>query len=330
MKSFKHGVSRIGRHGLTLLAALAALAVISACGGSTSQIEPFAPTRIIAFGDESSLITATGKKYTVNSLDSTTGNLDCAIGPIWVQSVASVFGLVFPQCNPSNYATPQGVMYATAGAKVADLQAKITAHFSSSTFGPKDLVTIMVGANDVFELYGQYPAQSQSNLLAAAQARGKLLGQQVNRIANANGRVVVSTLIDLGLTPFAITEKALFVDTDRAAFLTQLTATFNIAMRLEIINDGRLIGLVLADESVQAIVKYPAAFGFADVTSPACLKTIAMPDCTSLTLFKDSGGDTTKDASASTWLWANDRLLGIAGQERLGLLAQTRAKNNPF
>ena len=330
MKSFKHGVSRIGRHGLTLLAALAALAVISACGGSTSQIEPFAPTRIIAFGDESSLITATGKKYTVNSLDATTGMLDCATGPIWVQSVASVFGLVFPQCNPSNYAAPQGLMYATAGAKVADLQARIEAHFSIDTFGPKDLVTILVGANDVFELYGQYPAQSQSDVLAAAKARGKLLGQQVNRIANANGRVIISTLPDLGLTPFAIAEKASLGDTDRAALLTQLTAAFNTAMRLEIINDGRLIGLVLADESVQAIVKYPAAFGFADVTSPACLKIIAMPDCTTSTLVKDLGGDSTKDATGTTWLWADDRLLGTAGQSRIGLLAQTRAKNNPF
>ena len=320
MKSFKHGVSRIGRHGLTLLAALAALAVISACGGSTSQIEPFAPTRIIAFGDESSLITATGKKYTVNSLDATTGMLDCATGPIWVQSVASVFGLVFPQCNPSNYAAPQGLMYATAGAKVADLQARIEAHFSIDTFGPKDLVTILVGANDVFELYGQYPAQSQSDVL----------GQQVNRIANANGRVIISTLPDLGLTPFAIAEKASLGDTDRAALLTQLTAAFNTAMRLEIINDGRLIGLVLADESVQAIVKYPAAFGFADVTSPACLKIIAMPDCTTSKLVKDLGGDSTKDATGTTWLWADDRLLGTAGQSRIGLLAQTRAKNNPF
>lgn len=319
MKSFKPASIRIGRIGSALLAAAA---VLSACGGGTQQIEPFAPTRILAFGDESSVITAEGKRYGVNGLDATTGALVCTTNPVWVQSLATSFGMVFPQCNPDKLATPQGVMYATPGAKVADVKAKIDAHFATGSFGPKDLVTVMVGANDVLELYGQFPTQNQDTLINEARARGRALGDQVNRIANANGRIVLSTLPDMGLTPFAIKEKAAKVDTDRAAFLSNLSNEFNVAMRLTIINDGRLIGLALLDESVQAIAKFPAAFGYANVSTGVCLTTVAVQDCTTKTLVTDGSGD--------TWLWANDTLMSPSGQARLSLLAQTRARNNPF
>lgn len=320
MNSLKHGASR--RSGRTLLAVAALAAVLSACGGGTSQIEPFVPTRIMAFGDETSVITAQGQKYTVNGLDTTTLLPSCAVDPIWVQAVASGFGLIFPQCNPSNVAAPTGLMYARPGAKVADVQAKIDAHFSVSSFGPKDLATILVGANDVLELYAQFPAQSQASLIDAVKARGRALGNQVNRIANAGGRVIISTLPDMGVTPFALKEKAAKVDTDRAAFLSTLTTEFNTAMRLTIINDGRLIGLVLSDETILATVRFPAAFGYANVTDAACLTTIAVQDCTSKTLV--TGG------SGATWLWATDVLLSPAGQTRIGSLALSRAKNNPF
>lgn len=316
MKSFKHGASRIG-------CALLVAAALAACGGGTSQIDPFAPTRILAFGDESSTLASDGKKYSINGVVEATGAFDCKLNPIWVQTLAATFGLVFPQCNPDNTANPQGVMYAAPGAKVADLKARLDTHFATGGgFGPKDLATVLIGANDVFELYGQFPSQSRDTLIAEAKARGRLLGDQINRIANANGRVIISTLPDLGLTPFARAEKATKTDTDRAALITELTNEFNLAMRLTIINDGRLIGLVLLDEATQAIDKFPSAFGYANVTSAACLTTVALPNCTTKTLVTD--------ASADTWLWASDRLIGSAGQARLGALAQSRAKTNPF
>lgn len=321
MKSFKHGVSRLGR---ALLAA-AALSVLAACGGGTSQIDPFKPTRIISFGDESSVITNDGRKYTVNALDATTGLPVCATNPIWVQTLASAFGLVFSQCLPTGTTTPvtpSGLMYATAGAHVADVAAKIDQHFSSSSFGPKDLVTILVGTNDVLDLYTQFPAQSQATLMAAARERGKQLSDQINRIANANGRVIVSTLPDLGVTPFALKEKANHVDMDRAALISSLSNEFNLGMRLNLINDGRLIGLVLLDETVQAVARYPSAFGYSNVVGPVCLSTVGPLDCTTKTLVADGSGD--------TWLWATDRLFSPAGQARLGSLALSRASNNPF
>src|SRR5262249_50065594 len=59
-------VSQKFKRGLSL-AAVAAAALIAGCGGGgTSQIDPFSPTRVIAFGDESGAILQSGKKYTIN------------------------------------------------------------------------------------------------------------------------------------------------------------------------------------------------------------------------------------------------------------------------
>lgn len=305
------------------LATVAAAALIAGCGGGgTAQIEPFAPTRVIAFGDESGAILQSGKKYTINGLNPDTRQVDCKLSPVWSQILASGFSFVYPQCNTDFVALPQGIMYATLGAKVADVRDKIDQHLSNDRFGPKDMVAIMVGVNDILELYRQFPAQSKDSLINEAKARGKLLAEQANRIANANGRVLVSTIFDLGLTPFGQKEKLQATDIDRAAFLDELSNAFNISMRLNLLNDGRLIGLVLVDETIQQIARFPAAFGFSNVTDAACRNDIAPQDCTTETLVTD--------ASATQWLWAGDTLLGPGAQQRVGTLALTRARNNPF
>jgi outer membrane lipase/esterase len=321
MKMLKQGVRPRGR---TLLAAasLAAAALLAACGGGGGQIEAFKPQRIMAFGDEASVINTDGKKYTVNAVDATSGALVCASSPIWIQSLATAFGMVFAECNPDKLATPAGKIYAQAGAKVAGVKTQLDGFFATGGFKSTDLVSVMAGSNDVFEIYAQYPQQSINTLKSLAGQRGSELAAQVNRIANADGRVIISTLPDLGLTPFARAEKAAKPDTDRAKLLTELTTEFNTQLRLNILNDGHLIGLVLADEMVQAAVLYPSYYGYANVIDAACLSTAVLPDCTSKTLVTNG--------SADTWLWANDRMLSPAGQARLGTLAQTRALNNPF
>lgn len=305
------------------LAAVAAAALLAGCGGgSTQQIDPFSPTRVIAFGDESAAILQSGKKYGVNGLNADTQLIDCRINPNWAQVLASGFGFVYPQCNNDFVALPQGIMYTVDGYKVADVRDKIDQHLSNDRFGPKDIVGIMVGVNDILELYRQFPQQSRDSLINEAKARGKLLADQVNRIANANGRVVVSTIFDVGLTPFAQKEKLQQTDIDRAVFLDDLSTAFNTALRLNVLNDGRLVGLVLVDETVQQISRFPAAFGYTNVTDAACRTDIARQDCTPNTLVTD--------ANTTQWLWAGDTLLSPVAQQRIGTLVLSRAKNNPF
>lgn len=307
---------------------LAGTALLASCGGGT-LVEPFEPTRVLAFGDELSTITADGRKYTVNATvpaDPTT--VDCSGNPLWIQTVAASFGLVFDRCL-GTATVASGQVLAQAGHKVADFAAQIAA-VQGAAPSHDDLALVMFGMNDLLELYAQYPTTSRDEVLAQARARGTALGQQVSRLAD-EGRgpaVVVLTVPDLGLTPFALAQNVSTGDPTRAALLTEMTKVFNDKMSIALDNDGRWIGLVYADLEVQNIVKFPTSFlvdtaGTApNVLDPACLSTTAVLDCKPSTLV--SG------ASQDTWLWADDRWLGPAGQRRLGVAAATRALDNPF
>jgi hypothetical protein len=308
------------------LLATSLTALLVACGGGRGQIEPFKPTRMLSFGDESSLVLPDGRRYGISDFKRGTdgtitepATLDCASSPTWNQYLAQSYSLVLAACNP-NAATVTAFQYATVGATVADIKTQIDQHFASGTVGPKDLITVMAGTNDVIALYQQYPTLTEAQISDQLTARGRALADQINRLANANGRVLVLTIPNVGLTPYALAQKAANTDTDRAALLSRLTETFNTAMRLRLLNDGRLIGLVLADELITTSVRFPSAFSLSNVTNGAC--AVALPDCTTNTLVTD--------ATATTWLWADDRRLSPSAQSRLGVAALQRASNNPF
>ncbi len=313
-----------------------AAGLLASCGGG-EQVAKFAPNRVIAFGDETSVIDdfkgdANGRKYTLNATVSAADpTLACKINPIWIQVVAGAYGQVFPQCNPQPGAvtSPASRIRAMAGARVAGIAAQIDAQVAESTFTPKDLVTVLAGQNDILlDLYPNYPLQSEIDLTARAEAAGAALGEQVNRIANAGAKVLLSTVPDLGLTPFAVTERAAHTDIDRAGLLTRLTARFNGTMRATILNDGRKIGLILTDEYLQAVVRVAGGGGFTNVLTPVCdlTKSTQVPpsalDCTTLTLIAGGNG--------TAWLWADTTHLSSGGQAQFGSLALTRATNNPF
>lgn len=327
----KSNVDR-GRRTLRCGAALAA-SLLVACGGG-SQVQTFEPNRIIAFGDESSVIddvgrAANGRKYSVNATVSDTDpTIACDLNPLWIQVVATAHNLVFPQCNRSGVASPTSRIRATAGARVADLSTQIDAQLAESPFTGREFATVLIGQNDILDQYKQYPAVGETQLTTNVEALGTALGTQVNRIADGGAKVLLSTVLDLGLTPYATAEKAAHTDADRAALLSRLTARFNAAMRATILNDGRKIGLILADEFFSAVVKISNGGGFTNVVTPVCdlTRSALVPpsvlDCTNLTLV--SGG------SATTYLYADTLLLSAGGQQSLGTLAAARATNNPF
>lgn len=301
---------------------LGATAMLAACGGGGEQIDPFRPTRVLAFGDETSTIRADGTKYSINGTDATTSAVTCTLNQVWTQQVAGHFGLVFGECNPDKLATPTARMYAAADAKVADVQAQIDRQFALDGFNPKDLVTILAGANDLLELYAQYPAQDAATLGNAAQARGELLAAQVNRIVDANGRIILSTVQDLGLSPFAFREKAVHADTDRAALLTELSRRFNAGLRLKIRNDGHYIGLILTDELMGTMSRYPTLYSASNSADVACLASSLPPVCTDKTLVAN--------ATSATHMWASNLLVGPVMHNNMASQAINRATNNPF
>jgi outer membrane lipase/esterase len=312
------------------LGALAAAALLVAgCGGGGDLVEPFEPTRQLSFGDEYSALADGGRNYGTNGAtpadpdddgsDDADLVVDCTRQPNWVQQLASAFSMSFAQCLGSR-TTAAAVLYAQPGAKVADVKAQIDTHLAASGFGPKDLVTVLVGANDVLEQYARYPAVDEATLIAEVRARGLALAQQVNRIIDLDGRVIVATVPDLGLTPFALAEET--ANDGRAALLTRLTLAFNARLRANILNDGRRIGLALADELTQAVVRRPGVFGFSNAEKAAC--AVAPPNCINNTAGLVTG------ASGTQWLWASATLFSAGGQNRLAAVAIQRARNNPF
>lgn len=315
---------------------LACSLLAASCGGSGDQVSKFTAKRVLAFGDESSLIVdvngnGNGFKYSINGVVSATDpTIACAFNALWIQSVAKVYNLVFPQCNTSTppVASPSSRIRAALGARASDLSAQIDAQQAEAKIEEGDISTVMVGENDVLALYLQYPTVSEASLTANAAAAGAAVGTQVNRLADAGSRVLVSTIVDVGLTPFAVAEKAAHTDTDRAALLTRLSARFNASLRATMVNDGRRIGLILLDELVSAVGKFSGLNGFRNSSVGACdlTKSTRVPpsvlDCSDLTLITGAG--------SNSYLWADDRHLSAGGQASLGSLAVTRAHNNPF
>ena len=309
-------------------AGIAGSTLLTSCGGG-GQVEPFAPTRVLAFGDELSTIEADGRKYSINAFKQVSVNgvltddpptLDCTRNPLWIQTVATGFRLAFDRCLGTATAA-SGQVRAQAGHKVANLAAQI-AGVQGDALGEKDLALLMIGMNDILELYASYPATSRDALLAEARVRGAALGAQVNQLALRGPAVVVLTVPDIGLSPFALAQNTSTGDATRSALISDLVAAFNNRMSVALINDGRLIGLVYADIEVQNNVKFAASFGLANVVAAACRADAPLPGCTSATLIET--------ATASTWLWADALRLSPAGQSRLGRLAESRARSNPF
>lgn len=334
---------RLPRWLAPLGAAVAAAAVLAACGGGTSQVAAFRPDRVLVLGDENSMITdftdAEGKKdgfkYTVNDRTSTsTGK--CLVLPTFAQSVANLYGYVFAQCNP-NGVTPKAFILAQEGATASDIVLKgldqqvanIPATAGGSALGSGDLVTVMIGLHDIQEVYEQVKngLMGESSARAEVQRRGRLVANSINAILKTGARALVITIPDLGLSPYAVAEQ--LSRSNAKALLSQLTYDFNAEMRTSIdasAYDGRNYGLVLADDVVAAMYRVPTGYlaspAVVDVAACDTALATAVEQCTTVTLV--SG------ASSTSHLWADATHIGPQAHSQIGALAQTRALNNPF
>ena len=315
--------ARRWRLSVAAAATLAAAALVAACGGGTSQFEPFVAQRVFAFGDDSSALRSDGKRYGVNGVNATTGAIDCTLEPLWVQVIAGYYGFVFAECNlAATPAVPKAFMHAAAGAKVADVAAQVEAQVAAGGLRDKDLALVLAGANDVLELYAQYPAVPEAALLNEARARGERMAAVVNRLVALGARVIVSNLPDMGMSPFARAESLANASSgfDRAALISRLTTAFNERLGVKVLLDGRFVGLAQMDLRTQSAARSPASFGFTNVSTAVC--TVVLPDCTTATLVTG--------ATAGTYLWADSTRLSSGGQGSLATLALERAQRNPF
>lgn len=311
-------------------AALSIAALAAACGGGSTQVDPFVPARLIVFGDElSALVTGTGfehnaKKYSVNAIDSTTSAIACGSNPIWVQTLAAHYGLVFDACNASS-ATVTAYNYASVGATAGgatsiDLAAQIASHEANqSGFNADDLVAVLIGQNDILALNADVEAGLITQEQAAAElaSRGTAVASQINALIERGAKVLVLTAPELSRTPFALADTA---PSGRDTRLKSLTSAFNKRVRDDIVQDGRYAGLVVTDDIIYAMSTRASTYGLSNVEAAVC--TTALPDCTTATLV--SGG------SSSNYLWADDTRFNYIAHAQVGSAAVARAANNPF
>jgi outer membrane lipase/esterase len=312
--------------------ALLLTALLAACGGGTEQIEPFEPRRMLALGDEMSVLTKDapqGRKYSVNALQSDGVTLDCGSRVIWHQRVAQTFNFAYEECNPNNLAVTAARIYAAPGAKLDDLAAQLAeARRVNGEFDSRDLFTVLVGANDVIDLFERVylPDPSDDNfdaVLGELQARGRRLGQFVNELTRLDPegpKVIVSTIPRMNQTPYARTQAAANPGVPVQNALSQFSQAYNTAMRVTIVNDGRFIGLVELDAIVNAAFTNPQNYGLTNTLFPVC--AVALPDCTTNTLVPNG--------NAGTWLWADELWMGSTTHLSLGNFARARARDNPF
>jgi hypothetical protein len=295
------------------------LLALAACGGGTNPIEPFEPRQIVLLGDETTVLEPDGKNYSINGRNPTTNAIDCGLAPLWSQLLVANFGMTLDRCNPNNV-TPRGITRGAPGAKAADIEAQITAQFGASAPSPKDLFLVMVGLNDIIEVYESFVGPKECSLdpkvnpplEEAVSERGRVVAAQINRLISADVRTIVVTVHDLGLTPYGRARDP--------ELLSCLTAAFNARVRVDPVQDGRSWGLVLADDETKKMVRFPSVYSLTNITDAAC--TVATPDCTTGTLV--SGAD------SATHLWADDRRFGPRAHSNIASLAITRARNNPF
>lgn len=322
------------RLGARLLAPAAlAATLLAACGGGSSQVKAFVPARLIVFGDENNMIvddgTHDGFKYTINDRRGT-GIGKCRTEPNIVQYVATQYNFVFAECNPAAV-TPRGFIHARAGATVDHPVNGLAAQRAAvSDLGASDLVTVMIGANDIIEVYelvraGRLPGNDP---IGEIRRRGKVAADQISAMLATGARALVMTVPDVSLSPYAVAASR--TDSGAVPFLHDLSYEFNGSMRTAIVpNDGRHYGLVLADDIVAAMHKEPTTYlDDPAIANFAACTTADVKDCQ----ITDDSSTTTlvPGATASNFLWASDRHLSPEAHMRIGQQAQVRAVNNPF
>ena len=312
--------------------------LLASCGGGSGST--YVPTRLIVFGDEFSVLTQPStayaldaKKYSINGF--TPGSVplapECYSNPLWIQSIADRFGLVFAECNEYEL-PPTAFIKARAGAKVADVVSQIDDFLASSegTLVKSDLVTVMVGTNDVIELFERVRSvdMSEDEAVAEAEERGRVLAAQFDKLTNdknTQARALYVLIPNVGDSPYGY-EQEVLVPGSRA-LLRRLTFQqkggtfegFNDAIRSTIKVNGRSRGQVNADSGFQNYVDNPGTLNVADA---ACLVGTPILDCTTSTL--------QPTANETTWLWAKDRYFGPLGHALLASGAFYIINNNPF
>lgn len=269
-------------------AAAAALAV-AAMGAVASTAEAQTYSRLVVFGDSLSdngnLYAATGGT-TPLSPPYYQGRF--SNGPVFTELLgftAGRYAMGAPVTGSINYAF--GGARTDSAMSPPGMRNQLLAYMGAGgTFGPNDLVSVLGGANNIFQQLGAFaalpPAQQavtnpQAFVQPAAMSAAADINFIVNSVAGAGaGTVLVTNLPRLGITPqFRNTAAATLADfagtTFNSALLSGLMTTAAARPDTNII----LMDLYKIGDPLAA---NPGAFGLTNVTDP-CFNQVAMTVC---------------------------------------------------
>jgi outer membrane lipase/esterase len=200
-------------------------------------------------------------------------------GPVWAELIAQTYG---GNPNPSN--TVGGQNFAQGGARIATaststppgsaqrpVSTQITEFLAANNgaANPNGLYAVWIGANDIFQTLPAINAGQVNPTTFLAQAAGSTV-QQVGRLQAAGARhILVFNLPDIGTTP-GFTLPALGGSPALAAAGTQLSAGYNINLFNAVAASGLRVIPVDTFTLIAEVRANFAAFGFTNVTNPAC------------------------------------------------------------
>jgi GDSL-like Lipase/Acylhydrolase len=174
------------------LCALATIAMLSACGGASSTVDPFVATRVIAFGDGFNYVDANGAGLSTVR----TGETDITIAG---RIAVTRYGIVVKDATGINpLPASGGFSYATASAKVSDVATQIDTFLASvgGSVAKKDLIIISVGNWDI-------KANAEGLLTPSIDTATTNLVTAIQRLTNAGAEhVVVMPSINMARTPW--------------------------------------------------------------------------------------------------------------------------------
>ncbi|HEV8257911.1 MAG TPA: autotransporter domain-containing protein [Casimicrobiaceae bacterium] len=261
-----------------------------------------------------------------------TGKFTTNPGPVWAEVLAQRYGFT---ATPANQG---GNDYAEGGARVSQLPgvppfpptaaakpvtAQVQNFLQKGAVDPNALYSVWAGSNDVAFQLGLAavgaipPSQIPGNLVTAATQ----LVQQVAFLNAAGARyIMVFNLPDLGKTPDGVAS-------GQGAAITALSSLFNSTLSAGLdslhIDVIRLNVFALLNEAIAN----PAAFGFTNVTSPACttpralfctMATLVAPNAAQTHLFADGQHPTT----AGHQVVADYAVSVVEAPQKIGLLAE--------
>jgi phospholipase/lecithinase/hemolysin len=179
---------------LQALCAVAAAALLSACGGASSTVDAFKPTRVIAFGDGFSYVDANG--YGLSTVR--TPETDNTVAG----RIAARVGIVVKPNRSNPLPATGGFSYAAVEARAAtgtdSVDSQITTFLTDvgGVVAKQDLIIITVGNWDIYDavMTGASVDTATTNLVTSI---GRL-------VAAGAEHVVVMPAINMARTPWAL------------------------------------------------------------------------------------------------------------------------------